>query len=569
MAENTTKTNNSYENALFGRRQIFSTVDELTEDNIIYEVNSALSYHVQNLLEEDYLYWYRRGLQPILNRTKEVRPEINNKVTENHADEIVSFKNGYFLTQPAFYVSRKEDEEVSEKVEELNEYLYESGKQVADNQIVDWFHTVGKGVLYVKPGEDDEPPVVAYALDPRSAFVVYSLEPGNKPVMGINTVVSEGKVRVDAFTKDKVFKLSGIELGTMMTDNHNYTVTVTAIDEVKSNVLGEIPIIEYQYNSVNMGAFESVIPLLNAVNNVMSNRMDGVEQFIQSLVVATNVDLEEGVTANDIRQAGMIVLKSINDNKADFKILSEQLNQSETQVLVDYLYQQILTICGMPNSTKGKYSTSDTGTAVLARDGWYQADTVARNTEDLFIKANKQFDKILIKILKQKKLLDIDINDFKLQFVRNETVHIQSKAQALSTLLGAGVSPELSFGWSGVSNDPVSDVARSEKYLKMIWGDPDFNEKVIEQVGDNVDPEGGLPATEGMGGANEEQVAQAMEGSTQGGEPEENKQAKGKYWVSGYWRDLDDVDAGKLERRSQGEGIRTDKGRQLGKRDKQ
>ena len=36
-----------------------------------------------------------------------------------------------------------------------------------------------------------------------------------------------------------------------------------------------------------------------------------------------------------------------------------------------------------------------------------------------------------------------------------------------------GMHPELALGKSGVSNDPVADVKMSDKYLKMIWGDPD------------------------------------------------------------------------------------------------
>ena len=106
---------------------------------------------MENMLEMDYLYWYRRGDQPVLSRTKAVRPEINNKVVENHASEIVAFKNGYFLTQPAFYISRKEDQSVTKKVKRLNEYLYLSGKQQADNLVTDWFHTVGVGIIYVTP----------------------------------------------------------------------------------------------------------------------------------------------------------------------------------------------------------------------------------------------------------------------------------------------------------------------------------------------------------------------------------------------------------------------------------
>ena len=65
---------------LYGRRDIFSGVDEITEENVIDEVNSALVYHLQNVAEEEYLYWYRRGLQPILKRTKERRLRLATKL---------------------------------------------------------------------------------------------------------------------------------------------------------------------------------------------------------------------------------------------------------------------------------------------------------------------------------------------------------------------------------------------------------------------------------------------------------------------------------------------------------
>ena len=471
MAENA---GNVISNDLWVRLDIYASSEEITEENVVSELNTALPYHVQNLLQEDFLYWYRRNVQPILNRTKEVRPEIMNIVQENHADEIVTFKNGYFLTQPAFYTARTTAAQAS--VDRLNEYLYRSYKQVADDKIVDWFHTVGKGVLYVEPDRDNDPetPVHAYALDPRSAFVIYSLKPGNEPVMGVNMVVVDEKAKFDVYTKDRVYHLSGGATGRMMTTqvNSNFLATAVSVDSVKPNALGLIPIIEYRYNSVNMGAFESVLPLLDAINNVISNRIDGVEQFIQSLAVATNCEFPDGTTANDIQRAGMIVLKSVGENKADFKILSEQLNQSETQVLVDHLYDQVLRICAMPSTTKGGRSTSDTGAAVLARDGWFQADCAARNCADLFKESNKQFDRIFVEILRKRGLLDISLSDFELNIVRNETANIQSKAQAFNTLMASGLEPELAATKSGISNDPVSDVKKSEKWLKMRWGDP-------------------------------------------------------------------------------------------------
>ena len=466
-------------NDMFGRLDIYASYDDINEENLIAEVNEALVYHVRNMLEEEFLYWYTRGVQPILNRKKEVREDILNIVQVNTAAEIVDFKNGYFLTQPCSYVSRRKG--VQTKVKKLNEYLYRSGKQDADNEISDWFHRVGKAPLFVEPGEDNEVPFRAYALDPRSAFVVYSLRPGNKPVMAVNLVTVDGVAKLDVFTENMVYHLTGAVVGKMITTekNHNYMVTATTLDYSEPNVLGYIPIIEYRYNSINTSAFELAIPLIDEISNLTSNACDGVEQFIQSLAIAVNCEFPENTTITDIRKAGMIALRSIGENKADFKVLSEQLDQTQTKTLTDNLYDEILRICAMPSrNTSGSSTYDTTGAAVLANFGWYQADAAARNTEDLFKKSNRQFDRIIVEILRRKGLLDIDLNDFEIQFVRNETANVQSKAQAFQTLMAAGLHPELAAAKSGISSDPVKDMKMSEQYLLMRWGDP---EKPIEQ----------------------------------------------------------------------------------------
>ena len=464
---------------LFGRRKIFTTTANFDENNIVAELNKILSVHVLNMMEMEYLYWYRRGLQPILNRTKQVRPEINNKLTENHAAEIVAFKNGYFLTQPAFYVSRRDDSSVNDNVKKLNEYLYLSGKQQADNEVVDWFHTVGLGIVYLKANKDKDVPVKAYSLDPRSAFVVYSREPGNPPIMGVNIVIS-GKTdettqaMFDVFTRDKVFRVSGGITGEIITDAP-IVATAIAVEQVEDNTIGEIPIIEYQYENNRMGAFETVVPMLDAINAIQSNRVDGIEQFIQSLMVFYNCQLgddENGdpITPSYIREAGAIFLKSIGQDKADLKILSEQLNQTQTQVLVDNLFEKMMNIAGVPMSTNTKASTSDNVGAVFLRSGWGAADTLARNTEDLFKKSNRLFDKVFIKILNAKTDIDINLSDFELNFARNEMDNLLVKTQGALNLKQLGFSPELAFAKSGVSSDPVADVENSRRYIDKVWG---------------------------------------------------------------------------------------------------
>ena len=436
-------------NDMFGRLDIYASFDEITPDNIISELNSAIVYHIKNMIQEEFLYWYTRGVQPILNRRKEVREDILNIVQVNTASEICDFKNGYLIQKPCTYVARRKG--VQTKVKKLNEFLYRSGKQEADNKTADWFHRVGKGVTYVEPNGDADMPFRAFALDPRSAFVVYSLKPGNEPVMGVNYVVADGVAKFDVFTRDSVYHLSGAQTGKVVTTemNHDYMASAAVLDSIEPNVLGYIPIIEYRYNSVNTACFELAIPLIDELSNLVSNAADGVEQFIQSLAIAVNCEFPENTTITDIRKAGMIALRSIGENKADFKVLSEQLDQTQTKVLMDSLREEIFHICAMPNRSDGRnYDT--TGAAQLASLGWYQADCSARNTEDLFKESNRQFDRIIVDILRRKKLLDIDINDFELNFPHGETANVQSKAQAFQTLMAAGMHPELAAEKSGI-----------------------------------------------------------------------------------------------------------------------
>lgn len=479
---------------LCGRRKIFSSVDYLDENNIFEVVNDAIAWHGVNMNEEEYLFWYRRGLQPILMRTKEVRPEINHKVVNNTYNQVVVFKNGYFLTKPAYYISRKTDEQTVEQVNRLNEFLYVGGKNRADNQVVNWFHTVGIGVMYVEPDRagSTDVPFHVYALDPRQAFVVYSTQPGNRPIFGVNMVEVNGKYRIDVFTDDVVWRLAG---GSTARTVSAYRVTglPTAFEilSVEPNVIGKIPMVEYAYNENRMAAPEAAVPLMDAYNDVESNRLDSISQFVQSLIVTYNCEFEQGTTANTIRQYGMVNLKSNGENKADIKIMSEVLNQDQTQTTLDNLYEQIMDKCGVPYSDRTGGGTSDNGSAVYLRNGWASADTDARNTEDLFYESNRYFDEIVLEILRRRVGMDLSIDDFELKIDRNSTSNLLVKTQAALNMKQLGLAPQIALERSGLSNDPLKDIDLSKDYIFKIWeaeqgGALNYAEQVTEETIDDT-----------------------------------------------------------------------------------
>ena len=459
---------------LFGRKIIYTDATAVTEKNVKDELHKAMSVHDSNQADIRYLYRYFKGNQPVLNREKTVRPEINNKIVENHAQEIVNFKTGYLLGEPCAYVRRGEDDSVSEKVRQLNEIMFAEDKASHDRELAQWMHICGIGVRMVLPdttGEEDESPIEMDTLDPRSAFVVYHSGFGKKPVMGVKYIQDEdGKPLFSVYTPERYFEIR---------DN--------TIECNEPNPLGMIPIFEYALNPERMGAFETVLPMLDAINSVASNRLDGIEQFIQAIMVFENCDITETLFAQ-LKDEGALKVKSDPNNPGKVYYLVQQLDQSQTQTLVDYLYSQVLTIVGMPSTTKGGTSTSDTGSAVILRDGWQQAEARARDTELMFKKTEKQFLKLVLRICRDSGGPDLRLADVEIKFSRRNTDNLLTKTQALLHMLEAGISPAVAIATCGLWSDPVDVSAQSEAFLKKWDYEEPIDAAVPESAADIENP---------------------------------------------------------------------------------
>lgn len=438
----------------YGRRKIFTDVDQITKENVADVLCKALATHWANKGEIDYLYRYYKGEQPILQREKDVRPEICNKIVENRANEIVSFKVGYLMGEPIQYVSRGDDETLTERINQLNAYMSAEDKASKDKELADWSHICGTSYRMVLPDSDagvdpDEAPFEIYTLDPRYAFVVYHNSLGEPPVMAVKFIEREDGVIYSVYTKDHYYEIK---------DNDE-------IVKDKAQVFG-LPIIEYPANTARLGAFEVVLPLLDAINNVDSNRLDGVEQFIQALMLFHNVDISSKDFA-ELKKDGALKYKDIDAQlKGEIKYLVEELNQGQTQTLVDHLYETVLTIVGMPNRNGGS-STSDTGTAVVYRDGWSSAEARAKDSELVFKQSEKEFLKLVLRICRDLSELELKLSNIEIRFTRRNYENITEKANVLTTMLNnQKIAPQLAFQHCGMFVDAESAYLVSKAYAE-------------------------------------------------------------------------------------------------------
>lgn len=441
------------DDGLHGRHVAYTNQKEITPENVSDVIGKAMSTHFRNKAEIQYLYDYFRGKQDIRLKEKVVRPEINNKVMVNRANEIVTFKTAYLLGEPLQYVSNGGNDSVSEKVNTLNEFMRAESKDTKDKEIADWMHICGVGVRMVVPdeeGEEDGSPVCIYTLDPRDAFVIYYSGVGHKPLAGVlRQWDEEGKPYQCVYTREWYFEIAGGE-----------------IKNQEARTIPYIPIIEYTNNDARMGAFEVVLPLLNAINTVESNRVDSIQDFVNAFDVFQNCELEAGQYA-ELAKGGMAIqIKGTQGMEAKVYRIASELNQTNTQTLVDDLYDTALTICGMPNRNGGS-STSDTGTAVIYRDGFAEAESRAKDTEKTFIRSEREFLRIVLYICRNTADLDLQLSDIKPEFTRKNLSNVQSKVQVLCEMLNnSKIHPKLAFQTCGVFGDSEEAYRISQEFYE-------------------------------------------------------------------------------------------------------
>lgn len=426
---------------LHGRRKICTNVREITENNVVEVLGRAMAIHRKNTAECTYLYNYYRGIQDIKDKQKLVRPEINNKVVVNLANEIVAFKTAFFNTAPIQYVAAGGKDNISGAVDALNTYMRAEDKPSKDKELCDWFHICGVAPRMCLPDPVDWPegsPACIYTLDPREAFVVYYSGVGKAPMMGVVLQIDEDDE----------------EYASIYTPWHYYEVKDSKVTVSKDRTIPFIPIVEYLNNEARMGAFEVVLSLLNAINRLSSDRVDNVQDFVNAYDVFQNCELKDG-QYEELAQGGrgLEIKTVVPGNEAKVYRISSELNQDGVQKAIDDLYSNVLNICGLPSQGNASGSTSDTGTATIMRNGWYAADSRANDTEKLFDRSERQFLKVFLYICRNTAEMPLQLSDIKIEHTRNNLSNMQSRVQILCELLNNDkIHPKIAFLLAGVNN---------------------------------------------------------------------------------------------------------------------
>lgn len=449
----------------FGRKTAYTGVDQITPRNVAQVLSDTIGIHNRNRTLMDYLYRYYKGDQPILYREKLVRPEVNNKVVENHALETVKFKAGQIYGEPIQYVCKKKkaSEETNEQVDRLNDYLDEANADARNIQLGIYQSAVGtayKAILredeWTKDG--DLPPFRIFIPSPQDVYIVYSSVTG-KPMLSVQILKDEDNQQYyQCYSSRQYFKIQ------------NGAVTESVI-----NGFGGIPIIEYPNNHDRLSDIEIAITMYDAINKYQSDRLNGVEQFVQALMKFKNCEIDEAEFVKMVKLGAVSVKDVGNGTQSDVDLMTAELNQSESQVAKDDIYNNMLIVEAMPNRQSN--TGGDTGNAVYLRNGWDFAERDAKLVEAFTKEAEKASARIILNIIRKTSMdVNISTRDFDVKITRNPTDNMLVKAQALDYLFKNKIHPLIALITCGLFSDPQKVYEMSLPYLGTIYpelADPD------------------------------------------------------------------------------------------------
>jgi SPP1 family phage portal protein len=442
-------------NKSFGRRVIYTNAKEITKDNIVTELGKALPYHWQNHREIEYLDRYYSGDQPILYRVKDVRPEVNNKIVENHAFAIVEHKTAENFGEPVQYVLKGTDEIKSRYIKQLNDYMDSEDKGCVDIEIGRWRSICGTSYRFTWVDavqiDLDEAPFSMSCEDPRSTFVVYFSGSGKKPAFSC-------QLRKTVDGKHSYF---------IYTDKYTFEIQNSKIIDTGINGMFSIPVVEYPNNERRISDIEIVITILDAINKIQSDRMNGIEQFVQAFMKFKNCDIDENEFLK-MCKLGAIKVKTQQGIDGDVDLMTAELDQQQTQTAKDDLYDNMLVIEGMPDRQEN--SGGDTGQAVVLRNGFYFSEKRAELSEPIFKKSERAFLRIVLSILKTKEIIDLKLSDIEIKVTRSKTDNMYVKTQVLNLLLQSGIAYEVAIKVCNLFSDPEQVVIDSKPYLDKKYG---------------------------------------------------------------------------------------------------
>jgi SPP1 family phage portal protein len=276
----------------------------------------------------------------ILDRNK-IRPKSLNKpdyrIAVNYPRYIVDTYNGFARGIPVkITADNPEVNDYINFVADMNE-LDDVNAEIHKNKCI-----FGESYQIVYVDEDGE--IGTVPASPLEAFPIYSNSIRPKVKYFVRTYFDEDGNRHGTISDDTFIYYFDISGGVQFTDQ-------------RFHGFPDVPVVVYTMNSARIGLIEIVLPMCNAYDKAISEKMNDVDSFADAILKVLGVTLSEDDLTN-LRERRIINVTGKNGSDAVVDFLSRPSGDDTQEHLLERLEKLIFTVSMVCNVSDNNFATS-------------------------------------------------------------------------------------------------------------------------------------------------------------------------------------------------------------------
>ncbi len=452
--------------------------EDLTFDKILLYMPKIYSEFEKNSrkIKDDYDKY--RLNQAILHKTRShADTEINNKVLVPHLTAMVDFKTGYAMGNAIQYAQSKSTD--TDDIQYLNKYANSVNKMAIDKSVGTWVYATGVGYYFIEPKKHavdikKEAPFVLYQINSDRCCKVYSSFIGEEPLFdmlvthvdGIDQGAPVMKHIIDIYTADYFYELETVIGGAQF----------QLIRMEERMVYKELPLVEKRANEAGIGIVSLVNSMQDAINQIYSDQIDNIDEFVNQLFIYKNVSLgdnpEEAAEKHRLmRKNGAIMLFSNGQFEPDLSTLDTKLDFSDTGVLADSIMQVMYDVAGVPLASSSVTSGGDTGVSRSLGNGWENAYIRFLGEKPTLLAGDRELLEKMLFICQNtpnNPVNDLSASEIDIKYTPNMTDNMLVKSQSWVNYIENGCPPALAFQLVNNTSDPVTAGKMVEEYKRVL-----------------------------------------------------------------------------------------------------
>ena len=422
--------------------------------------------------------------------------EVNNIVLVPSIKALVDWKTGYVFGNPIKYAQNKGSR--INDINYLNKYVRSSSQRTVDKEVGTWAYSTGVGYYFIEPKSYDVDseniaPYELYQIDSDVCTKVYSSFHGNKALFDI--IYTEYKDRSKGVRET-------VRVLDIYFPNYLYTYEKRVGDWVRTRVASRgmnkpLPLVEKRLNSDGIGIVAMGDSMQTAIDKLVSNGLDNVEEVVNEIFVYTNTSIgatpkEASENHQAMKKGGAIAIKDpSNGSKASVTTISPKLELDKVTQMYDLINGVFHSVIGVPMEMSNTNSGNTTKQGSEVANGYDNAYNRALDDINTFMKADTELLEKIMWICKNtpdSKVDSLATSEIEIKYSLNLTDNIMSKAQAFGTLIQY-MPPAMALQKVRLSSDPEAEglqIEQSEVYKAFLAGLNKSKENQTEQQIENT-----------------------------------------------------------------------------------